>query len=90
MEDDGDAGGGGVDVDPGERVDHVDEAAGEVEGLGGGKVCAGAGGIDVAADGGGGGDGGEGGEDGGVADVSDVEDVCGGVGGQGGEELGAE
>lgn len=56
-------------------MDDVDEAAGELDGLGGGEIGAGAVGVDVAADGRYWGDAAEGGENVGVAYVAGVEDV---------------
>jgi hypothetical protein len=50
------AGGLGVEVEVVKVVDDVDEAAGDLDGLGGGEGGAGAVGVDVAADGGYGGD----------------------------------
>ncbi len=88
VDDHGDAGGLGVEVEVFAGMEHVDEAAGEFDGLGGREEGGGAVGVDVAADGGDAGDAGEGGEDGGVAYVADVKyvrDV-----GEGGEEFGAE
>ena len=52
VEDNADACGLGVEVEVVEGVKDVDEAAGELDGLGGGKEGAGAVGVDVAADGG--------------------------------------
>ena len=55
-EDDANAGGLRVEVEVVDGVKDVDQAAGEFDGLGGGKEGAGAVGVDVAADGGDGGD----------------------------------
>ena len=75
VEDDADACGVGVKVEVVEVVEHVDEAAAEFHGFGGGEVGAGAGGVDVSADGSGGCDAAELGEDVGVAYVTGVQDV---------------
>jgi hypothetical protein len=75
VEDDAEAGGLGLDVEVGKVVEHVDEAAAELEGFGGGEVGAGAVAVDVAANGGDGSNVAEGFEDVGVADVAGVEDV---------------
>ena len=88
VDDCGDAGGVGVEVEVFAGVDDVEEAAGQLDGLGGGEEGVGAVGVDVAADGGDRGDAGQGDEDGGVAYVAGVEDVV--DTGEGGEELGAE
>lgn len=71
-----------------EGVDHVDQAACEFDGLGGGEGGAGAGAIDVAANRHDGGDAAEFGEDFGVAYIAGVEDV--GDTGEGWEKLRAE
>lgn len=75
VEDDGHAGGLRLDIEIVQSVDHVDQAAGELYGLGGREGGAGAGTVDVAANGGEGGDLAEGVEDGWVAYVAGVEDV---------------
>lgn len=87
-DDQGDAGGGGVKVKLGDRVEHVDQVSGELDGFGRGQAGAGTGAVDVAANGGDRGDGAEGIKDGRVADITGVED---GVdAGDGGEDLGSE
>jgi hypothetical protein len=88
VEDNRDAGGLRVEVEVFAGVDHVDQTAGQLDGLGGGEEGAGTVGVDVAADGGDGGDTGEVDEDGGIADVAGVKDVI--DTGQGGKDFGAE
>jgi hypothetical protein len=74
-EDDGEAGGGGVEVDGVEVVKEVDVAAFEEKDLGFREVGAGAHLVDVASDCGDGSNLGEVVEDGDCADVSEVEDA---------------
>ena len=88
VDDDGDSGCTGVEVEVVDGVEHVDEAAVELDGFGCREIGAGAVEIDVAANGGDGSDRAESVKDVGVADVAGVEDVVGT--GDGGEELGTE
>ncbi len=69
-------------------MDEVEEVAAEFDGFGGGQLGAGAGDVDVAADGGDGGDAAEGVENLGFADVAGVQDVI--DPDEGGEDFGAE
>lgn len=68
-------GGGGVEVERVEIVEQVEVVALEEEDVGFRQAAAGAGAVDVAADGVDGGDLLKGFEDGGAADVAEVEDV---------------
>lgn len=75
IEDDADACSVRMDVEIIKVVQHVDEAAAEFDGFGGGKIGAGTEDIDIAADGGGRGDTAELGEDVRITKVACVQDV---------------
>jgi hypothetical protein len=64
-----------IQVEVSQVMEHVDQMAVELEGFCGGKKCAVAVGVDVAADGGDWGDGAEGFENARVTDVAGVENV---------------
>jgi len=83
VDDCGDAGCAGTEVEVLAGVEYVDQASGQLDGLGFGEEGAEAVGIDVAADGGDGGDAAECGQNVGVAHVAGVEDVV--DSGEGGE-----
>ena len=91
-DDDGDACGFGVEVEPVDGMDEVEEAASEFYGFGFGELGTGAVGVGVAADGCHGSDLAQSGEYVRIADVSGVEDVVDGmpVGAQGCDGFGAE
>lgn len=88
VEDCGESGGSGVEVEVLDVVKEIEVAAGEGDYFSGGESGAGALGVDVAANGGDGGDLGELAEDFGVAYVAEVEDVVGAF--EEGEQFGAE
>ncbi len=74
-DDGGDSGGGWVEVERGKIVEHIEAVPGEFDEFGGWKLGAGAGAVDVSADGGDGREGAERVENLNVANIAGVEDV---------------